>query len=194
MSNMCNPVLGKQAAEREQIIIDRLKEYANGKEYPMFHVGDAKRLCSEFYEDEVQVAFHDLRNARLFEVVPGYHMTSPIYYRFVGHKYPKKCNPLWLITIRYKAPGYDHDKIRFRREVKCDGKDYSLDILGMYKLGNLALKAYIQTARDTNAFPDMRFYWNGLLKQREGFYRHDEGYYTQSRGDFEVRLEEVNPS
>ena len=196
MANMSSPVLGVQAAEREQIILDRLKEYADNMESSIFHVGDAKRLCPEFYEDQVEIAFDDLKTAQLFEVAPGYSMTSPRYYQFVEHsEYPKKCNAAWEITIRYREFGIDDpERVRFHRLVECDGKDYSLDVLGMFKLGTLILKAYIRTARATKAFPGMKFYWSHLLEKKEYFYKHDEGYYTQERGDFEVRLEEVNPA
>ena len=193
-------VLGKQAAEREQIVLDRLKEYAEGKESPIFHVGDAKRLCSEFYEDEVQVAFDDIRRARLIEVAPGYQMTSPRYYKFPVREYPKTENPIWTITIHYDR----EDKPRFIREVECPGKDYSLDLLGLYKLGSSILKDYIRCARATNAY-GVRMSWDYMLNQRGGW-AHVKGnydnrrvpsdeeiandYHTESRGDFEVRLQE----
>ena len=180
-------VLGQQAAEREQIIIDRLKEYVASKESDIFHIGDVKNLCSEFYEDEIEVAFTDIKHAQIVTVAPGYAATSPRYYQFPEREYPKKENPIWLITVYYDRD----EKPRYIREVECDGKDFSLDLLGLFKLGSMMLKAYIRTARETKAF-DIRSYWDYILNQRAGWGHLKEGYYyTESRGDFQVRLQEV---
>ena len=194
-------VLGKQASEREQIVLDRLKEYVGTKESPIFHLGDAKRLCSEFYEGEIEVAFDDIRRVRLIEVAPGYQNTSPRYYQFPKYEYPKSEKPIWIITIHTTEFGGDKEKARFIREVECDGKDYSLDLLGLYKLGSEILKGYIRCARATGT--EIKYYWDHILNDRAGWahvkgdYHVDKNgdrvkndYHVEHRGDFEVRLQE----
>ena len=184
-------VFGKQAADRERMIYDRLKEYANNKESGIFHVGDAKRLCPELYEDEVEIAFGDMRAAQLFEIAPGYYMTSPGYYRFPGSKdYGIKTKPKWEITVHYTEFRHDPEKVRFRREVELDGNDYGLDILGLYKLADSILIGYMRCARATGW--KIKFYWNQIITKRQGFYHNvEKGYYSKNRGDFEVRFWEI---
>lgn len=196
-----NSVLGKQAADREKIVIRRLKEYVEGKESDIFNVGDAKRLCSEFHSDAIEVAFSDIRRARLIEVAPGYQNASPRYYRFPVREYPKSEKPIWIITVHTTHYGGDKEKARFIREVECDGKDYSLDILGLYKLGSEILKGYIRCSRATTR--ESHKYWDYILNQRAGW-AHVKGdyhvdtngdrvkndYHVERRGDFEVRLQE----